>query len=143
MIDHVTSGSAIVLPAARLVAACHDRGVPALVDGAHAPGQIDLDIGAIGADWYAGNCHKWRCAPKGCGFLHARPDRQDGLHPGTISHGLDKGFLAEFDWTGKPTRAASWPSARRSPSTIGSAEWICGSATGPWPPQAPIALPRG
>jgi isopenicillin-N epimerase len=100
VIDHVTSGSAIVLPADRIVAACHAAGVPVLIDGAHAPGQIDLDITAIGADWYAGNCHKWLCAPKGCGFLHARPERQDGLHPGTISHGFGKGFLAEFDWTG-------------------------------------------
>jgi isopenicillin-N epimerase len=77
-----------------------------LIDGAHAPGQIDVDLTAIGADWYVGNCHKWLCAPKGCGFLHARPDRQAGLHPGTISHGYGQGFLAEFDWTGTtdPTR---------------------------------------
>ena len=100
VIDHITSGSAIVLPVTRITAACHASGVPVLIDGAHAPGQVDLDISAIGADWYAGNCHKWLCAPKGCGFLHARPDRQDGLHPGTISHGFGKGFLAEFDWTG-------------------------------------------
>ena len=100
VIDHITSGSAIVLPAARIVAACHAFGVPVLIDGAHAPGQIDLDIAAIGADWYAGNCHKWLCAPKGCAFLHAQPARQEGLHPGTISHGFGKGFRAEFDWTG-------------------------------------------
>ena len=59
-----------------------------------------LDVTALGADWYVGNCHKWLMAPKGCGFLWARPDRQDGLHPVTISHGYGKGFLAEFDWTG-------------------------------------------
>src|SRR5262249_41173794 len=52
------------------------------------------------ADWYVGNCHKWLCAPKGCAFLWARPDRQDDLHPVVISHGFGKGFLAEFDWTG-------------------------------------------
>jgi isopenicillin-N epimerase len=100
VIDHITSGSAIVLPAARIVAACHARQVPVLIDGAHAPGQIDLDIAAIGADWYAGNCHKWLCAPKGCAFLHASPASQAGSHPTTISHGFGKGFLAEFDWTG-------------------------------------------
>lgn len=100
VIDHITSASAIVMPVQRIVAACHAAGVPVLVDGAHAPGQIDLDLTAIGADWYVGNCHKWLCAPKGCAFLHAAPARQAGLHPGTISHGYGKGFLAEFDWTG-------------------------------------------
>ena len=100
VLDHVTSGSAIVLPMQRIVGACHAAGVRVLVDGAHAPGQIDLDLQAIGADWYAGNCHKWLCAPKGCAFLHARPPAQAGLHPGTISHGYGQGFLAEFDWTG-------------------------------------------
>jgi isopenicillin-N epimerase len=100
VIDHITSGSAIVVPVQRIVAACHAAGVKVLIDGAHAPGQIDLDLTAIGADWYVGNCHKWLCAPKGCGFLHAAPAAQDGLHPGTISHGYGNGFLAEFDWTG-------------------------------------------
>jgi isopenicillin-N epimerase len=100
VIDHVTSGSAIVLPAARIVCACHAAGVPVLIDGAHAPGQVDVDLTAIAADWYAGNCHKWLCAPKGCAFLHANPARQADLHPVAISHGYGKGFLAEFDWTG-------------------------------------------
>jgi isopenicillin-N epimerase len=71
-----------------------------LVDGAHGPTQVTLDMRALGADWYAGNCHKWLCAPKGSAFLYARPDRQDDLHPVTISHGLGKGYLEEFDWTG-------------------------------------------
>jgi isopenicillin-N epimerase len=100
VVDHITSGSAIVLPIRRIVAACHAAGVRVLVDGAHAPGQVDLDLSAIGADWYVGNCHKWLCAPKGCAFLHAAPSAQAGLHPGAISHGYGKGFLAEFDWTG-------------------------------------------
>jgi isopenicillin-N epimerase len=100
VVDHITSGSALVLPLQRIVAACHDAGVPVLVDGAHGPAQVPLDMRAIGADWYAGNCHKWLCAPKGSGFLYAASQRQQDLHPVTISHGLDKGFLAEFDWTG-------------------------------------------
>jgi isopenicillin-N epimerase len=98
VIDHITSGSGLVLPVERIVALCHGHGVPVLVDGAHAPGQIDLNLAELGADWYVGNCHKWLCAPKGCAFLHTT--RPDGLHPGTISHGYGQGFLAEFDWTG-------------------------------------------
>lgn len=100
VIDHITSPSALVLPLAEIVAACRARGVPVLVDGAHAPGQVALDLPALGADWYVGNCHKWLCAPKGAGFLWAAPDRQAGLHPAVISHGYDQGFVAEFDWTG-------------------------------------------
>jgi len=70
------------------------------VDGAHGPGHVDVDLAAIDADWYTGNCHKWLNAAKGCAFLWARADRQHDLHPVTISHGYNHGFLAEFDWTG-------------------------------------------
>jgi isopenicillin-N epimerase len=100
VIDHITSGSALVLPLRKVVAACRAAGVPVLVDGAHGPGQVTLDLGSLGADWYVGNCHKWLCAPKGSAFLWAAPDRQAELHPLTISHGYGQGFRAEFDWTG-------------------------------------------
>lgn len=100
VIDHITSPSALVLPIAPIIAACHAAGARVLIDGAHGPGQVDLDLDALGADWYAGNCHKWLMAPKGCAFLWARADRQDDLHPVAISHGYGKGYLAEFDWTG-------------------------------------------
>lgn len=100
VIDHITSPTALVLPVAAISACCRAAGVPVLIDGAHAPGNLDLDVLAIGADWVTGNCHKWLSAPKGCGFLWARRDRQEGLHPVTISHGYGGGFLAEFDWTG-------------------------------------------
>jgi len=100
VVDHITSGSALVLPLGEIIAACHAAGVPVLVDGAHGPGQVTLDLGVLGADWYVGNCHKWLCAPKGSAFLWAAPDRQAGLHPLTISHGFGQGFRAEFDWTG-------------------------------------------
>lgn len=100
VLDHITSSSALLLPIAAMIAACHARGVKVLVDGAHAPGQVRLDLTALDADWYVGNCHKWLFAPKGSGFLWARPDRQDGIHPAVISHGYGQGFTAEFDWTG-------------------------------------------
>jgi isopenicillin-N epimerase len=100
VLDHVTSASALVLPLKRLADACHAAGVPVLADGAHGPGNLDLDVPATGADWYVGNCHKWLCGPKGCGFLWAAPAQQSKIHPVTISHGYGQGFLAEFDWTG-------------------------------------------
>ena len=100
VIDHITSASALVLPVARIAALCRDRGVPVLVDGAHAAGQIELDVPATGADWYTGNCHKWLCSPKGAAFLWSAPNRQAGLHPTIISHGFEQGYLTEFDWTG-------------------------------------------
>ena len=100
VIDHITSSSAMVLPLPAIIAACHAAGVPILVDGAHGPGQVDVDLTALNADYYVGNCHKWLMAAKGCAFIWARRDRQDGLHPTVISHGYGKGFLAEFDWTG-------------------------------------------
>jgi isopenicillin-N epimerase len=100
VVDHVTSSTALIFPVARLVALAKSRGVRVLIDGAHAPGMLDLDIAALGADYYVGNCHKWLFAPKGCGFLWAARDARDGLHPAVISHGYGKGFLSEFDWTG-------------------------------------------
>jgi isopenicillin-N epimerase len=100
VVDHIASGSALLLPLAGIIAVCHAAGVPVLVDGAHGPGQVTVDLGTLGADWYVGNCHKWLCTPKGSAFLWAAPDRQQGLHPLTISHGFGQGFRAEFDWTG-------------------------------------------
>jgi len=105
VIDHITSPSALVLPINDIVSVCHSAGVPVLVDGAHGPGQVSLDLRAIGADWYVGNCHKWLCAPKGSGFLWAAPEQQADLHPVIISHGFGKGFRAEFDWTGTGDRS--------------------------------------
>ncbi|MBW6396894.1 aminotransferase class V-fold PLP-dependent enzyme [Roseomonas sp. HJA6] len=100
ILDHVTSPSALVLPIAQLIAECQAAGAKVLVDGAHAPGMLPLDLPALGADWYVGNCHKWLMAPKGSGFLWAQRDRQDGLHPTVISHPYGEGFPAEFDYTG-------------------------------------------
>lgn len=105
VIDHIASRSALILPVATLAALAKARGVPVLVDGAHAPGQLELDVPALSADWVIGNCHKWLFAPKGAAYLWARADRQEGLHPPVISHGYGNGFVAEFDWVG--TRDAS------------------------------------
>ena len=98
--DHITSESALIFPVTDLVAVCHERGVAVLIDGAHAPGVLPLDLSALGADWYTANLHKWACAPRSCGILWARPDRQADLHPPVISWGVGQGFVAEFDWVG-------------------------------------------
>ena len=83
-----------------MAALCRRRGVSVLVDGAHAPGVLPLDVPSLGVDWYVANLHKWAHAPRSCGFLWAAPWRQADLHPPVISWGLDGGFLDEFDWVG-------------------------------------------
>ena len=97
VVDHITAQSALVLPVAAITAACHARGVPVLVDGAHAPGSIALDIPALGADWYAANLHKWAHAPRSCGIIWARPEHQAMLRNPVVSWGSGHGFHAEFD----------------------------------------------
>lgn len=113
IIDHVASGTALILPVAAIAARCRALGVPVLVDGAHAPGALALDIPAIGADWYVGNLHKWAFVPRACGLLWAAPARQAALHPTTISWGLDAGMTMEFDWAGTrdPSAILSVPAA--------------------------------
>lgn len=124
VIDHITSSSGLVLPVGEIVRLCHAAGVPVLIDGAHGPGQVPLDLQGLDADWYVGTCHKWLGAPKGCGFIYARADRRAGLHPVTISHGYGGGFTAEFDWTGTMD-----PSAFLSlPAAIGFFEKLGGGA---------------
>jgi len=106
VVDHVTSQTGLVLPLEQLIPALAERGIEVLVDGAHAPGMLDLDISALAPAYYTGNCHKWICAPKGAGFLYVRRDLQDSVRPSNISHGANAGlhgperFRAEFDWTG-------------------------------------------
>lgn len=113
VLDLVTSGSAIVMPIAPLVRACRDAGAQILIDAAHAPGMLDLDLAALDADWVSGNLHKWLFAPKGCAFLWARKAVQGGVHPTVISHGFELGFNDEFDWTGTrdPTAWLAAPAA--------------------------------
>lgn len=100
VIDHVTSVSALVMPLDRLVRLCRERGVAVLVDGAHAPGMVPVALDALGADFYTANCHKWLFAPKGCGLLWVRPDRQSMIEPLVASWEWERGFPHAFDWPG-------------------------------------------
>lgn len=100
VVDHVASNTALVLPLAEIAAGAHARGVAVLVDGAHAPGAIPLDVPATGVDWYAANLHKWAWSPRSAGFLWTDPKHQAATHPLTISWGLDQGYTTEFDWVG-------------------------------------------
>jgi isopenicillin-N epimerase len=100
VIDHITSGTALIFPVGRIAAAARAAGVPVMVDGAHAPGQIAVDVPALGVDWYTGNAHKWLFAPRGCGILWTHPDAQDITRPAVLSHGTDQDYTAAFDWIG-------------------------------------------
>lgn len=100
VIDHVCSGSSLVMPIAEIAARCRARGVATLVDGAHAPGMLPLDLPAYDVDFYVANLHKWAMAPRSCGILWASPERQSKLHPTVISWGYGRGMSAEFDLLG-------------------------------------------
>lgn len=99
-LDHISSQNAVMMPVKKLVEICRARAIPVLVDGAHAPGMIALDIADVGATWYVGNGHKWLCAPKGCALLSVSGDNRPALHPAVISTAYGEGFWEEFGWTG-------------------------------------------
>jgi isopenicillin-N epimerase len=115
MLDHITSPTALVFPIERLVRELDRRGIDTLVDGAHGPGMLPLNLDRIGAAYYTGNCHKWLCAPKVAGFLHVRRDRQRDIQPPVVSHGWNRPrpsyspLQDRFDW----------------PGTLDPTPWIC------------------
>jgi isopenicillin-N epimerase len=125
LIDHVTSSTALVLPVARLIRELENRGVDTLVDGAHAPGMIPLNLSRLAPACYAANLHKWVCAPKGSAFLWVREDKQREMQPAVISHGNNtpragySPFQDRFDWGG----------------TFDPSPWLCAGAAIRWMEQ--------
>ena len=119
VVSHITSPTALTFPVAQICRRARERGILSIVDGAHAPGQLDLDLEALGVDFYSGNCHKWLCAPKGAGFLYARRERQPLLNPLVVSWGWQartpgpSPFQDIFGWIGTddPSAFLSVPAA--------------------------------
>lgn len=106
MIDHITSSTALILPVAPIIRELEARGIDVLIDGAHAPGMVDLNLGRLRPAYYTGNLHKWVCAPKGAAFFWVREDKQAAVQPAVVSHGNNtprpgySGFQDRFDWAG-------------------------------------------
>ncbi len=122
LLDHVTSPTGLIFPVSRLVRELEARGIDTLVDGAHAPGMLPLNLTALAPAYYTANLHKWVCAPKGAGFLWVRPDKQNQVHPAVISHGHNtprpgySAFQDRFDWTG----------------TFDTSAWLCAGEAIRW-----------
>lgn len=131
-LSHITSSTAITFPVKPLIDRARAAGILTVIDGAHVPGQIDLDLDGLGADFYTGNCHKWMMTPKGCAFLFARPEVQDLIGPLVVSWGDDSNpgtpFIHELEFVGTNDPAAylsvpasiefmqryNWPQVRRN-----------------------------
>jgi isopenicillin-N epimerase len=111
-LSHITSPTAIIFPVRQVIERTRQAGILTVIDGAHAAGQLPLDLPALGADFYGGNLHKWLCAPKGAGFLYARPEAQHLLKPLVVSWGYEAEapgssiFVDQHEWWGTRDPAA-------------------------------------
>jgi len=131
VVSHVTSPTATILPVEAIVRALADRGIDTLIDAAHGPGMVPVDVDTLGAAYWTANGHKWLCGPKGSGMLVVRADRRDRIHPLVISHGFNdlrsgrSRLWKEFDWTGTgdPTPYLALPVALRTIAALHPDGW--------------------
>ena len=100
IIDHITSVSGIVFPINEIIKFCRENDILILIDGAHAPGFLELNLDELKPDWYTGNLHKWLFAPKSSAILYANEPVKYSIPPTVISNDYEKGFTKEFDWVG-------------------------------------------
>ena len=132
LVSHITSATALVLPIVAIVAALEARGIDTLVDAAHAPGMVPVDVDALGAAYWTGNGHKWLCGPKGSAMLWVRADRRDRIRPLVISHGANEPlagrerYRLEFDWTGTGDPSPALALAE-------GIDWMADQVPGGWP----------
>jgi isopenicillin-N epimerase len=122
VVDAVASATALVMPYEAVVSGCRARGVPCLVDAAHAPGLLPVDLRALDPDYWTGNLHKWCCAPKGAAVLYVRAPLRGSVRPLVPSHGYGLGFTEEFDWCGTHDPSA-WLAAADALALMASLGW--------------------
>jgi len=128
LIDHITSATGIIQPVHSIVKALEAKGIDTLVDGAHSPGSIDLNVSDIGAAYYTANCHKWLCAPKNAAILVVRKDRQKDIFPLIISHAghHEADFPERFYWPGTTDFTPAL-------CTVDAIDYLSGLLPGGWP----------
>ena len=136
--SHISSTTALIFPVAELCEQARRRGILTLIDGAHAPGQLALDLHATSADYYTGNCHKWMCAPKGAAFLHARPEHQAQLQATVVSWGYVAGssehsFYDAYTGRSPIERRLQWQGTRDLAAFLSVPEAIAFQARNDWP----------
>ncbi len=156
--SHITSPTALILPIEEICRRAREVGILTVIDGAHAPGQIDLALDALGADFYTGNCHKWLCSQRASGFLYARPELQEMLDPLVVSWGWEaekpgvSKFLDYFEWPGTHNPAAylatpaaiDWQAERNWPAVRAACHELLlelERRMGEWTGLAPISGP--
>src|SRR5690348_165616 len=137
-ISHITSPTALIFPVEKICQRAQSTGIITVIDGAHAPGHIPLQLDALGVDFYTGNCHKWLCSPKGAGFLYARPERQALLQPLIVSWGWDSRspgvspFQDFFGWVGTDDPASFLSVPPPSPSSSNTTGTPCAPPAMNW-----------